>query len=472
MPKWGLVEWFVVSQTLLPALLFIPGISAVRPVLRISAYAVGLLVMALVAHSGRRAKVEDRFPARYWLYFCAGWLVLSVFHPNTYSLMTAVSHVSLYIAVMSPAFFASKVIQSPRQLSRVIAVLFLCNALSAAVGVAQVYRPTIFNPPVIPALANGYNGADLSYEGADGRLILRPCGLTDTPGHAAGPGSIAAVIGLCLALRPIGLLRRGACLALSFIGMAAIYYTQVRLTLIMTVVGIVVVTIIFTLRGNVRQAAMLAFGGAGTLAAALAYVVGKAGKSALNRFATLVADDPTSFFAKNRGGFVRHALEVVLPDNPLGFGLGWWGMTHGLFRDPSRISPVWVEVMIAAWVFDGGVPLIVGYGGAVLVALYDTGRIALTTRDPDLGFWAAVALALNIGIAASAFSFVTFLSPMGLTFWLLAGLVHAADRQVQAGISSAGPAMPPGARLRPDAKPKPRHGGGPMPPFAPRGAGA
>ena len=40
---------------------------------------------------------------------------------------------------------------------------------------------------------------------ADGRKFLRPCGLTDTPGGASGAGSTAAVLGLCLALRPIGL---------------------------------------------------------------------------------------------------------------------------------------------------------------------------------------------------------------------------------------------------------------------------
>ena len=445
-----MLEWFVASQTLLSALLFIPGISAVRPFLRISTYAVSLLILTLVTAKGRQSRVADHFPARYWLYFCVAWLSLSVLHPNTYSLITAVAQVGLYVAVMSPAFWAARALDSPRQLYRVIGILFLCNALSAAVGVAQVYRPTIFNPPVIPALDNGYNGADLSYKGSDGQMILRPCGLTDTPGHAAGPGSIAAVLGLCFALRPIGFLKRLACVGLAFLGMAAIYYTQVRLTLIMTVVGLGVVTVLLSLRGQVKQAAALAAGGIATLGGALAYVVTKAGVSALNRFATLIEDDPTSFFAKNRGGFVRHALETVLPENPFGYGIGWWGMTHGMFADKYRPSPVWVEVMVAAWVFDGGFPLLVGYGGAVLVALFDTTRVALTSRDKELSFWAAVVLALNIGIAASSLSFVTFLSPMGLTFWLLSALVHAADSQVRAGLGgSPKPSPAPARPVRP-----------------------
>ena len=444
-----MLEWFVVSQTLLPALLFIPGISTVRPFLRISTYAVSLVILTVVLAKGRQPRVADHFPARYWLYFCVVWLSLSVLHPNSYSLITGVAQVGLYVAVMSPAFWASRPLDSPKRLYRVIAVLFLCNALSAAVGVAQVYRPSVFNPPVIPALDNGYNGADLSYKGSDGQMILRPCGLTDSPGHAAGPGSIAAVLGLCFALRPIGFFKRVACVGLAFLGMAAIYYTQVRLTLIMTVAGLGVVTVLLTLRGQFKQAAMLVTGGVGTLGGALAYVVTKAGTSALKRFATLIEEDPTSFFAKNRGGFVRHALETVLPENPFGYGIGWWGMTHGLFADKFRPSPVWVEVMVAAWVFDGGFFLLVGYGGAVLVALYDTARVAFTSRDRELSFWSAVVLALNIGIAASSLSFVTFLSPMGLTFWLLAALVHAADAQVRAGLGGTPNAAQPARRARP-----------------------
>jgi hypothetical protein len=106
-------------------------------------------------------------------------------------------------------------------------------------------------------------------------------------------------------------------------------------------------------------------------------------------------------------------------------------MMHSLFADPNRISLVWVEVMVQAWIYDGGLPLLVGYGGAVLVALYDTGRIALSCRDRELAFWAAVVLALNLSVAATCFSYVTFLSALGPQFWLLAAAVHAADRQTR-----------------------------------------
>ena len=68
-------------------------------------------------------------------------------HPGSYSLVAASAQVMLYIAVMSPAFWAGSLVETPRQVGRLLAVLFVCNALSTAVGLAQVYRPDMFNPP-------------------------------------------------------------------------------------------------------------------------------------------------------------------------------------------------------------------------------------------------------------------------------------------------------------------------------------
>ena len=39
MPEWGWLEWFAIGQTALPALMFIPGLSAVRTPSRIAAFA-------------------------------------------------------------------------------------------------------------------------------------------------------------------------------------------------------------------------------------------------------------------------------------------------------------------------------------------------------------------------------------------------------------------------------------------------
>jgi hypothetical protein len=435
-------------------LLFVPGASAVRSLLRISAYAAGLLVWAAVVVRGRRGPgaTSDDFPARPWLAFSAGWLLLSVAHPNSYSVVAALAQAMLYLAVMSPAFWGHRVLDAHRQLDRVMVLLFACNALSALVGMAQVYRPQTFNPPVIPALNNKYQGEDLMIQTPDGRKVLRPCGLTDSPGGASAAGSTAAIIGLCLAVRPVGLLRRLASLALALVGVAVIYYSYIRLTLIMVLICLAVVWVFLLLRRRYAQAAQLAVGGALALAGALAWAVRSLGGGVLTRFVSVVGtgEGPTGY--SSRAFYVQEALGKVLWEHPLGYGMGWWGQIYAMFGTLGKISPVWVEVMIPAWVYDGGFPLLLGYGGAVAVALYDSARIALTSRDGDVQFWAAVVVALNASVAVSCLSYVAFVAPLGVNFWLLAAVLHAADRQSRAGQG------PPQARpqQRPQPAPAPR----------------
>ena len=119
---------------------------------------------------------------------------------------------------------------------------------------------------------------------------------------------------------------------------------------------------------NTRQAVQLAVGGVGALVGALLWAIRSVGSSVADRFVTLFQSDPVTVFGQNRGGFVRDAFEHMLWDNPLGGGMGWWGMTHMYFGNLSVRSPVWVELMWQAWLQDGGIPLLIGYGGASLAA--------------------------------------------------------------------------------------------------------
>ena len=429
MPGWGWIEGVIVAQTFLPALLFIPGVAKVRSANRIMAYAIALVAWGAVLWKSRTAP-PDHFPARPWLIGCALWLAVLIAHPGSYSLTAATAQVFLYIAVMSPAFWAGRLVESPRQIGRLLAVFFVCNALSSAVGLAQVYRPTTFNPPVIPALTDKFSGEQLKLITGDGRKILRPCGLTDTPGAAAQAGMIAALVGLSLALRPIGWFKRLACGSLGFVGVAVIYYSQVRFTMVMLAIGFATLTALFLWRGRIASALGLVGGAAMMLAAAFAWVARNAGFKAVEKFGSLLGGDPAALYQKSRGFYVTEAFDRYIWEYPLGLGLGWWGMVHVAFGDPSRVSRVWVEVMIPGWVIDGGIPLLVMYSAAVAFALYDTARVAIHSRDEALSFWAAVVLAYNLGVAATCFSYLPFVSTSGLQFWLLAAAVHAADRRV------------------------------------------
>lgn len=425
--RWGWIEWFIIGQTALMAMLFVPGVSKLRTLLRVGVFVLGFVGWGVIAFRGRREPPGSVFLARPWLVFCAGWLVLSIAHPNSYTIPAAVAQVALYLAVMAPAFWAGPALDSHRQVTRVMAVLFLVNALSAALGVAQVFRPSTFNPPVIPAMNNKFHGENLMYEGAGGVKILRPCGLTDTPGGASSAGSAAALLGLCFALRPMAIGKRLASAVLAFLGVAVIYYSHVRSQLVMLIICIAGLTLLFILRRDYKKAMTLAVAGAGAVVGAMLWAMRTAGTGVLERFMLLVKDDPLAYYNRMRGNYVSEALEQVLWENPLGYGLGWWGQINGLFADPRRISPVWVEVMVPAWVFDGGLPLLVGYVGAIVAALLDTARVALTSRDRDLAFWATVILALNFSLATTCMSYTTFLSQLGPNFWLLSAMIHAAD---------------------------------------------
>jgi hypothetical protein len=159
--------------------------------------------------------------------------------------------------------------------------------------------------------------------------------------------------------------------------------------------------------------------------------VGSAGDAVSQRFASLFAEDPATVYFQNRGGFVRQAFEQVLWEYPLGYGMGWWGMINNYFGRKDIASPIWVEVMWPAWIYDGGFPLLIGYVGSIAVAMFDSFRIALTCEDREFAFWAAVIVASNLGILATCFSFVTFVSPFGIQFWLHAAALHAAARRAR-----------------------------------------
>src|SRR3954469_4301006 len=84
-PRWrpsGFVEWFAVGQTLLPALLFLPGSQAYRLPIRTGAYAISLVAFA-VWWFGRGGRQRGKHPATGWIILTMLWLALMLLHPET-----------------------------------------------------------------------------------------------------------------------------------------------------------------------------------------------------------------------------------------------------------------------------------------------------------------------------------------------------------------------------------------------------
>ena len=341
-------------------------------------------------------------------------------------------------------------------------ILLVCNSISTLVGLGQVFRPGTFNPPVIPSITGAAEDSiavqSLSFTDQHGRKIIRPCGLSDSPGAAAAAGAVAALVGLAYSLRPLGMTRRLASLAMAFCGMAVIYYSQVRMIFLMEVICLAVLTGIFALQKNYGHAALLGGFGAAMIVGAFLWVMATSGQVVVERFLGLAQTSLADSYGKaGRAAYINHTLTVMIWEDPLGHGLGRWGTISSSFGDPMDRG-IFVEVMIQAWAVDGGIPLLLFYGLALVAAMLDTLRIALRSPDREVGFWAAVVFASNLSVIATCFSYVTFIGVIGTQFWFLAAVVHAADRQARQAASARprprrGPARPAPAPSRPTGPP-------------------
>jgi hypothetical protein len=439
-------------QTIMPALLFIPAIaySKMKVVLRVSAFGVSLLAWIALSLNSRPA-VGRKFPAQAWLAASGAWLALEIFHPTTNTLLSGVAECCLNLAIMLPAYWATMGTLTPQRVGRVMFLLFLTNAAGALLGIAQFYQPDRFNPPVIPILeANETNRNDLSFTTADGRRVLRPCGLTDTPGGAGASGAIAALVGLAWALNPMPWWKRLFGFSLVTISIASVLMGQARVVLVGEIINYAVLALLFVLQKDYRRLSLMGAAGALIIVLAVAWVARDGGEGVMKRYYSLVEDKPTEVYNKSRGGFLRYTFEDVIWRFPLGGGLGRWGMVNHYFGDKSipyeQGGSFWVEIQWTAWAIDGGIPLMFMYCMAILTAMLSMLRIALRCRDPVLAFWAAVLVALGLNTIAGGFVGCPFISPLGMQFWIMTAMVHAAGERAGFGSRSAASQAAAGSR--------------------------
>lgn len=433
-PGWGWLEWTMLAQVAMPALLFIPGFSAIRIVTRIAIFAIPLMAWIMLA--GRRRPWSRTFPSATILAVTSGWLFISIGHPTANSLLSALAQVMLYLAVFCPAFWVASALKSEVQLRRLMAILLLGNSASALLGIGQFYRPDIFNPPVIAYFGPEEHKAGLSYTAADGRKVMRPCGLSDSPGAACIAGIWAGVIGLAWALRPMAAWKRLACLGLAMVGMAVIYFTMVRSALILMVLGVLSLFGFLVLRRDWRKASQLTVAGALVFAASLAWAARDGGDAIRERFGSLLEKNIATSYQENRGRFLQDTFDNVMMQYPLGAGPGRWGMMFMYFGDHSlgygrERGPIWAEIQWTGWILDGGIVLMGAYVLAILAAMLSTAKIGLTCPDPEIAFWAAVVWGINFAIVFQTLGSVPFVTSVGVQFWILAAALHAADARVR-----------------------------------------
>lgn len=425
----GGIEWFVVAQTAIPALLYLPGSQAIRLPVRIGAYGVALAGFLIWWAFYSRPTVRPH-PARGWLMGVLACLCVMVLHPLTNSPEAGFAQTLLYFAVFCPVLWAPAFVTRPRQLVRVLIFLLVCNGINSMVGVLQVYDPARWMPRELSfAFAPGSFGyAAASYVGPGGRIIIRPPGLFDTPGAVCGPGTIAALLGLIFALEPFAWWKRGAALMFSFAGVSAIYLSHVRTNLVVAVGMMVAYLAIMALNGRRQRLVTFGAAAAGILVLGLTASTFLGGDSIQQRFSTLLEEDPRSLYYNSRGVQVQSGFQRVATEYPFGAGLGRWGMMRGYFGNPANLdsSELWAEVQPNAWLIDGGYLLFALYAFALIATVAYELRLVQSLWDSDDRMWAAAVVAVNVGTLALLFTFVPFTTQVGLQFWFLEGALHGA----------------------------------------------
>ena len=429
-PKWGFAEWFVLSQTFIPALLFLPGSQPFRVPIRVASYGISLAALICYYFSSKKRQMLTRMhPALLCLVAVVAYLAIMLAHPTTNNFISGLAQIGMYVAVMAPVVWAKACVNDAGQVKRLLWLLLVCNGINASVGVMQVRNPAVWMPrefsSVVMESEMGMGTA--LYEGADGNTIITPPGLGDTPGAVAGPAMFALYLGLVFAVSERRWWKKVLAGFFAAFGAEAIFLTLVRSSLLIAM-GMVTVFLLIQLgRGRVAQAG--GFVAVAVAAVALAYFqsLQSGGEHLAERFGSIFADNPVDFYYNNRGNQVASGFSGLLPLYPFGAGLGRTGMTSMYFANPNNLQaqPIFTEIQWPVWIVDGGVVLLLLYPAALLTVMWQLAGVAFRRGTEEARQMASIIFGANTGLLALCFSYAVFLAPVGVQFWFLAGAAHA-----------------------------------------------
>jgi hypothetical protein len=361
---------------------------------------------------------------------------LGLLHPTTNGFAAGLAHLSMYVLIVLPLFWACRQRIHLSELKTALLVFWGFHTISALFGVLQVYFPGRFQPAissVITSSGKGYFGT-LYITTASGARVLRPMGLTDQPGGAAMAGYYAALFGLGFYLSASNKLIRAAGVASMAAGLLCLYLSQVRSVLVMLGVSIVGLLFLLASHGRVGRLVNLVSATGAIAAISLGLALQVAPDAVSKRLGTLTEGDPADVYYRNRGIFLEQTVNELLPEYPMGAGLGRWGMMNYYFGDNTNPEsyPIWVEIQWTGWLLDGGIPLILSYVAALGMAALVAMRVAGNRTHPELWLWGALIFGYNLGCIALTFNYPIFMSQTGLEFWLLNGLLFAAAQTAAA----------------------------------------
>ena len=419
---WGFAEFFIISQTALPALLYLPGTQSFRLGIRFSAFAISLAALAWHLVQPSRTKSHPATPGVVTIILLLG---VMLGHPSTPSIVGGFAHIAVYVAVLAPVLWAPAFVRSPEHFARLMGLLLICSGINSLVGVLQVYDPVTWMPSEFSrVITEGAVGlGPVTYVGPNGKLVIRPPGLFDTPGSVAGPGMFAALLGAVFGLSAIALWKRAAAFVLAGAGVAAIYLSHVRVSLVILVLMIAAYGAILFAQRRVTKAATFAVLAASLIAGSFVVAVTLGGETVVARVMSLFAEDPVSVYYRARGAQLDYTLSEMLYEFPFGAGIGRWGMAAGYFNH-SNVPNLWAEIQITGWLIDGGVLMVALYTGTLVYASLFDARVAIKASTPRLAACGAVVFAANLGTLVMIISFTPFVTQIGIQYWFLAGALQ------------------------------------------------
>lgn len=410
---------FVLVNVLFAVGLFFLGNTSLRLPLRIGVYAASLGFLFLVKGRGQR------HPASVLFDLIAAVLILGLLNPDRSSWTAGVAQISLYLAVLAPLVWVGRLGVDRIAFERVVLILWAFYTISAVLGALQVKYPGRFDGAVSINYDEQFIGAML-IKTADGTTLMRPKGLTDTAGGAGASGLLSIVLGFGILLTSRSPIVRGMVICTMIVSLFDIYLSHGRTNLV--IVAVAAITLMFVLQRRKNHAKLMflvtVIGGVILVGTSVAFTVG--GETTIDRWYSLIEEDPTSVAYKNRGQFLEGMLTEDIYKYPLGAGTGRWGMMTGYFGDVS--TALWAEMMWQALLYDGGIPAIVLYVVLLAVLLRVSLKIALRSKDNDIGIWAGVVAGFTMATVAASFVYPVYIKAAGLEMILLNGCLFSWSR--------------------------------------------
>src|ERR1700730_12301125 len=180
-----LLEYFVLLEIITQLALLSSTLATFRRFFRFAAFGVSLALLLVLPGNGKQ------HPAAKAALLVMVILGLSMVNPGINSSTAAAAQFAIYLAVLAPLFWVSRIRIDPAEMRRVIFLQWAFQFASSIVGVLQVYFPARFQFNISSVVAQGGGAGYLAMQqflNAHGETVYRPMGLTDTPGGASAAG--------------------------------------------------------------------------------------------------------------------------------------------------------------------------------------------------------------------------------------------------------------------------------------------